>query len=90
MADRVYRSPHRRHRPDPEVADLILKVTQETWGCPRGDKFHHLTREGAQDSLQAAIRENPTHKACEVYQCPCGGWVYGRPWWAKCATTQEV
>lgn len=50
------------------------------FGCPRPDKYHHLTAEAAQARLDYAITHKPAHDAtAEVYRCACGGWVWGRP-----------
>lgn len=50
------------------------------WGCPRPDKTHFLTEQHADTALaRATRRHHDTHDpTARTYQCPCGGWVWGR------------
>lgn len=51
------------------------------FGCPRPDKHHYLSRTQAAEGLERAIHlhhEDARDEHRTVYQCPCGGWVWGR------------
>lgn len=55
------------------------QAAHTTWGCPRPDKTHYLTQTHAQQRLDWNTHK-PTHDpTAHVYQCPCSGWVWGRP-----------
>ena len=60
----------------------VREAALKAWGCPRGDKFHYWDQASAErGSRQMAERHaaERDQEPREVYRCPCGGWVFGRP-----------
>lgn len=71
-------SPQNPHNAPLDPTTRARNAALTLWGCPRPDKTHHLTHHNAQQALNRHTHKPDHDPTANVYQCPCGAWVWGR------------